>query len=214
MKTLIKTIFISTTSIFVLSACTTPEGTLGKRTKSGALIGATVGALAGAIHGDNRKSILKGAIIGAGAGAGIGTILDKQEADLRKSLGSNGIMITNTGEKLIVTLPNAITFDTDSTYVRSGLDDSLQKLAQNLQQYPKSNINVIGHTDNVGNEGYNQNLSSRRAESVSNILLSSGVSQNRIRAFGRGENAPKTSNNTQSGRAENRRVEIIITPTL
>lgn len=114
---------------------------------------------------------------------------------------------------MIVTLPEAITFETDSTFVRSTLQDDLAALARNLDEYPDSTVDVIGHTDSVGDAAYNQNLSARRAASVENILLNNGVSGSRIRAYGRGETEAIASNDTASGRAANRRVEIVIRPT-
>ncbi|MDB4018125.1 OmpA family protein [Amylibacter sp.] len=100
----------------------------------------------------------------------------------------------------------------DSSEVRYSLEDSLVRLSTSLNKYPNTNVEIIGHTDNVGEENYNQKLSARRAESVSSILAQNDVSRSRIKAYGRGEIEPAMSNNTSKGRASNRRVEIIITP--
>ncbi|MCP5075433.1 MAG: OmpA family protein [Rhodobacteraceae bacterium] len=210
---LAKPLGIAAIGIFALAGCDDPSNPEYQKTRTGAVIGGAVGALSQIVAGNSDGSVLKGAVIGAGAGAVIGNILDRQEADLRNDLGGSGATITNTGSELIVTLPEAITFDTDSTYVRSSLKDDLARLAANLQEYPDSTIDVIGHTDSVGDSNYNQNLSSRRAASVSNILLNNGVADRRIRAYGRGETSPVASNDTGSGRAQNRRVEIVIRPT-
>jgi outer membrane protein OmpA-like peptidoglycan-associated protein len=113
---------------------------------------------------------------------------------------------------LVVTLPQDILFATDSAVVRSGLQSDLGALARNLQDYPSTTVQVIGHTDNVGDAGYNQDLSSRRASSVSTILTANGVASYRIQSYGRGEDAPVATNLTPEGRAQNRRVEIIISP--
>ncbi|MCP5074481.1 MAG: OmpA family protein [Rhodobacteraceae bacterium] len=207
-----KSVGVAAFGLFTLAGCDDPSNPEYDKTRSGAAIGATVGALSQIVAGNSNSSVLKGAVIGAGAGAIVGNILDRQEADLRNDLSGSGATITNTGSELIVTLPEAITFDTDSTYVRSSLRDDLARLADNLHEYPDSTIDVIGHTDSVGDTSYNQNLSARRGASVSNILLNNGVAHRRIRAYGRGETSPIASNGTASGRAQNRRVEIVIRP--
>ena len=185
------------------------------RLDQGALAGATVGAIAGIAlgEGDRKDDIIKGALVGGVLGGAIGNRLDAQERALRGSIGDSGVLIVNTGSELIVTLPEAITFDTDSTYVRSSVQSTLVKLADNLNDYPNTTVEVIGHTDNVGTDAYNQDLSARRAAAVSGILIRSGVSSNRIRAYGRGERDPIASNATAAGRQQNRRVEIVIVPT-
>ena len=173
------------------------------------------GAIAGIAlgEGDRKDDIIKGALVGGVLGGAIGNRLDAQERALRGSIGDSGVLIVNTGSELIVTLPEAITFDTDSTYVRSSVQSTLVKLADNLNDYPNTTVEVIGHTDNVGTDAYNQDLSARRAAAVSGILIRSGVSSNRIRAYGRGERDPIASNATAAGRQQNRRVEIVIVPT-
>ena len=197
-----------------LAGCTEPAG---EKTRGGAIIGGLLGAAAGAVTGDNRAeargNAVKGAIIGAGIGALVGNDLDKQEADLRRDLGNDNVLIRNTGDRLIVTLPQDILFATDSANVRSDLRADLGALANNLQSYPQSQVQVIGHTDNVGDAGYNQSLSERRAVAVGNVLISEGVPSGRIQTYGRGESQPLASNLTSEGRAQNRRVEIVILPT-
>ena len=210
---LLKPLTIGCVGVFALAACDAPQDPDLQKTRNGAVIGAAVGAATQILAGNSNSSVLKGAVVGGVAGAVIGNILDKQERDLREDLGDSGATITNTGDELIVTLPEAITFDTDSTFVRSSLRDDLARLAANLDKYPDSTVDVVGHTDSVGDSAYNQNLSARRAEAVSQILLANGVSGARIRAYGRGELEPVQSNETSSGRAANRRVEIVIRPT-
>ena len=204
-----KPIFILLLSVFTLISCTEDPF----NTKKGAIIGATAGVMSGLLTGDDSNGTIKRALAGAALGAAIGNELDIQEEELRKDLGGSGALIKNTGDSLIVTLPEAITFDINSSTVRYTLEDSLVRLAKSLNKYPNTNIDVIGHTDNVGDESYNQELSARRAGSVAAILAQSGVSQSRIRAYGRGELKPIKSNDTVNGRAANRRVDIIITPT-
>lgn len=211
-----------TAAALVLSACTTgPVGTQdnpNQNTATGLGVGAVAGALAGrAIAGssspeDRRKSVILGAVTGAAVGAAIGNQLDKQEAELRQSLG-NSATIQNTGDRLIVTMSQDILFATDSAELRSGLVDELRSVATSLQAYPDTTVQVIGHTDNTGDASYNQGLSQRRAQSVTNVLLGQGVASYRLQTIGRGEDAPVASNLTPEGRAQNRRVEIVIVPT-
>ena len=201
---------------FALSACTDPNyaGIDRTNTKQGAAIGAAVGGIFGAIVSDNKGGgAVRGAAIGAGVGALVGNELDKQEADLRRDLNNDDVQITNTGDRLIVTLPQDILFATDSSFVRSDLQRDLRSIAGNLMAYPNSTIQILGHTDNVGDAAYNQDLSVSRAEAVADVLLDAGVPFGRIQAIGRGEDQPVASNLTAEGRAQNRRVEIIILPT-
>lgn len=202
----------------VVSACTdvnTATNSSSQRTTEGVLIGGAIGAATGAILGDNAKNektgAVAGAILGAAIGGMIGANLDKQAKELQASLDDD-IKIVNTGSELIVTMPQDILFAIDSDTVSMALQDDLMKLAKSLNKYPDTTVEVIGHTDNTGEASYNQNLSARRAQAVSNILVSSGVSSNRVRAFGRGEDEPIATNQTAEGRALNRRVDIVIRP--
>ncbi|MDU8928089.1 OmpA family protein [Alisedimentitalea sp. MJ-SS2] len=183
-------------------------------TKQGALMGAGLGAALGAIvagDGNRAKGAALGAVVGAAGGVVAGSILDKQEADLRQSVG-NDVQITNTGDRLIVTLPQDILFATDSDTLRPDLERDIRAVASNLNAYPDSTVQVLGHTDNVGDAGYNQDLSYRRAESVATVLVSEGVASSRIQSTGRGESQPVASNLSPEGRQQNRRVEIVILP--
>jgi outer membrane protein OmpA-like peptidoglycan-associated protein len=185
------------------------------RTKNGAVIGGLLGAAAGAAtakDGNEFKGAILGGALGAGAGALVGADLDRQAAELRGSLNSN-ISVTNTGEYLVVNMPQDLLFATDSAAVRPDLRADLNTVAASLLRYPNSTIQVIGHTDNTGAAAYNQDLSQRRAVSVASILREGGVPGGRVQAFGRGEDQPIASNLTPEGRAQNRRVEIIIRPT-
>ncbi len=195
-----------------LSACTNPNGTT-NNTGTGALLGAGLGATIGAaIAGNNTRGAVIGGLIGAGIGGAIGDDLDRQEAALRQQMGGSGVSIVNTGSQLIVTLPESITFPVDSAQLKSGFVSSLNALAANLQQYPNTTVEVVGHTDSTGDANYNQGLSERRAASVRGVLRNAGVSGGRLRAYGLGETQPVASNATRNGRQQNRRVEIFITP--
>ena len=124
---------------------------------------------------------------------------------------SNGT-ITNTGDRLIVTLPNDILFAVDDATVRPDLQRDLRALAGNLQAYPNSTVQIVGHTDSDGDAAYNLGLSQRRAQSVANVLVAAGVSGSRLQTIGRGEDQPVADNLTAQGKAQNRRVEIVILP--
>lgn len=211
-------LMLAVAGVLTLTACVDPNAypdDPNARTKSGAVIGGLLGAAAGASVADGNdrfKGALIGGAIGAGTGALIGQDLDRQAAELRGSLNSN-ISVTNTGEYLIVNMPQDLLFAVDSAAVRPDLRADLNAVASSLLKYPNSTIQVIGHTDNTGTAAYNQDLSQRRAVSVASILRESGVPGGRIAAFGRGEDQPIASNLTPEGRAQNRRVEIIIRPT-
>ncbi|MGB5862958.1 MAG: OmpA family protein [Sulfitobacter sp.] len=210
------------TGVMALGACTTPTGSIlapasdpNQRAKNGALIGAGAGALVGALSkGDGNRAggALKGAVIGGALGAGGGALLDRQERDLRQSLGNDNVIINNTGDRLILTLPQDILFATGSSAVRPDLQRDLATVASNLQAYPNSTIQIIGHTDSDGEASFNQQLSESRAGAVASVLLNNGVSSQRIQSFGRGESQPIASNLNPQGKSQNRRVEIVILP--
>ena len=208
----------ATASAFGLAACAPTDGTTGMtRTQQGALAGAAVGALYGVGRdGDSNeegKDAIKGAILGAAAGAVAGNILDKQAAALQQSVSNPNIQIINHGSYLQVILPEGILFATDSAAVSGPAQNDLYAVARNLNQYQNSRVEVVGHTDSTGAAAYNQDLSQRRAQSVAGILTAAGVNGNRIVATGRGASQPIASNDTVQGRAQNRRVEILIRPT-
>ncbi|MTJ05032.1 MAG: hypothetical protein FH759_10120 [Sediminimonas qiaohouensis] len=203
-------------SLLTATACTDPadpySGRPGDKTQQGAFLGGLLGAATGALTSDDKtKGALVGGAIGAGVGAGIGYNLDKQEAELRNQLGSEAT-VRNTGDRLIVTMPQDILFATDSAEVSAVLRDDLRAVARSLNNYPQSRVQVLGHTDNTGSAAYNLDLSQRRAGAVSSLLITYGVSASRITSVGRGEDQPIASNLTPEGRAQNRRVEIVILP--
>lgn len=220
MRTTKKTLICAVAATLTLGACAEqsrfgPGGDL-QRTGQGALAGALAGGAIGALtegESSERRNAAIGAVIGAGVGAAIGNQLDRQAAELRDDFSSGAIDVVNTGDRLIVRMPQDILFATDSATVAPTLRSDLGVLAQNLQRYPNSVVRVVGHTDNTGSAAYNQQLSERRAQAVTNILATNGVSGRRLAAIGAGENEPIASNLTAEGRQLNRRVEIIIVPT-
>lgn len=217
MNTPFRILSISLISAMGLAACEPAylQDPNQNRTRDGAIIGGMLGAVLGAASDDDDRGrhALIGAAAGAALGGAIGYSLDQQAADLRASMANEDIMIRNNGDHLMVTMPDGILFATDSAAIRAGLQADIRALARNLQQYPASTVDVIGHTDNTGSAEYNQDLSARRASAVSGVLLEQGVDPARVRSFGRGENEPVATNLTPEGRQQNRRVEIIIRPT-
>lgn len=211
-------LILATLGALALTGCVDPNNypdNPNARTTNGAIIGGMLGVAAGmAVSGDDDKlaGALIGGAVGAATGAAIGSDLDRQAAELRGSLNSN-ISVTNMGNYLVVNMPQDLLFATDSATLSGSLTYDLRAVAASLVKYPNSTIEVIGHTDNVGEAAYNQDLSQRRAVAVANVLRSSGVPSGRIATYGRGEDQPIASNQTESGRALNRRVEIIIRPT-
>jgi outer membrane protein OmpA-like peptidoglycan-associated protein len=212
--TLKKPMILLTLGAMTLAGCIAPTTEDNRRTNTGVVTGALLGGALGATSkGDNK--LLKtavGAGIGAAIGGAIGATLDQQAADLRNSIGDDRVSITNTGSELVVNMPQDILFATDSATLRGDLTQELQAVARNLMNYPNTTVQVVGHTDNTGSAAYNQNLSTRRAQSVASVLQYNGVPGGRIAAFGRGEDQPVASNLSEAGRAQNRRVEIIIRP--
>ena len=203
-----------------LSACTTTDPYTGEQkvsnTAGGAAIGAGMGAVAGLLVGNNpvqrRNAALIGAGIGALAGGAIGNYMDTQEAELRAQLEGTGVSVTRVGDRIILNMPSNVTFATDRDQVIPAFYPTLDSVAIVLRKFDKTLIDVDGHTDSVGNAGYNQDLSERRANSVANYLASRGIDPRRMSAMGYGLERPIASNATESGRAQNRRVEIAISP--
>lgn len=186
------------------------------RTGRGALIGAGIGAVAGLLTGsdavERRQHALIGAGVGAIAGAGVGAYQDKQEAELRRRMAGTGVDVVRQGDNITLNMPGNVTFAFDSADLSPQFFPVLDNVASTLGQYNQTVIEVAGHTDNVGTDAYNQALSQRRAQAVANYLGGKGVMQQRMMVVGAGETHPIASNDSEAGRAENRRVEITIVP--
>lgn len=199
------------------SACVTDPET-GERRISRAAIGGIGGAVGGYLLGDlvggrrDRTEKILGAGIGGLAGAGIGAYMDKQERDLRARTAGTDVEVTRRGDDLVLNMPSGITFATDSSNVQPQFRPTLDQVADVLKEYNQTYIDVYGHTDSTGSDAYNQTLSERRASAVANYLTGQGVQSARIGTRGFGETQPIASNETEEGRAENRRVEIKIVP--
>lgn len=182
------------------------------KTEKGAGIGAGAGAVVGGVIGKAKGNTAKGAIIGAvvggAAGAVIGQQMDKQAKELEDDL--EGAEVNRVGEGIQITFDSAILFGIDSSQLSSSSRTNLQDLAKSLAKYPNTNVVIVGHTDATGSDAYNQDLSERRASSTASYLVSQGVARNRITTLGRGESEPVASNDTETGRQDNRRVEVAI----
>jgi outer membrane protein OmpA-like peptidoglycan-associated protein len=198
------------------TACTTNPYTGEKeasKTGIGAGIGAASGAILGAIAGGGkRKNVLLGAGIGALAGGGVGYYMDKQDNELRAQLQNTGVSVTRDGDNIILNMPGNITFATGSSDINADFFAVLNSVALVVNKYEKTYIDIIGHTDNTGAAEMNQRLSEARANSVARYLESQKVLPARIVTSGMGMNNPIASNSTPEGRAQNRRVEIVLTP--
>ena len=202
-----------------LGACTTDQ--YGRTrpmtdTEKGALIGAGVGAAVGLVSKDKKNALL-GAVGGGIAGGLVGNYMDKQKQDFEKVLRpeiDSGLVSVDAlpQNQLRVTMTSETSFDVDSAQIKPGFYSTLDKIADVLKRYGKTQLSVVGHTDSTGSDAYNQQLSERRARAVQQYFLSNGVVPERVTAFGRGESQPRASNATPEGRTLNRRVEIIITP--
>lgn len=200
-----------------LSGCVTDPET-GNRTISKAAIGGIGGAVGGYLAGDllggrnDRTEKIVGAGIGAVAGAGVGAYMDAQERKMRERTAGTGIDVVRQGDELLLRMPSGITFATNQSTIQPQFQPTLDQVAATLAEYPKTMIDVLGHTDSDGAEAYNQTLSERRAQSVSSYLGSRGIASVRIATMGYGETRPIASNETPDGKAQNRRVEIKVVP--
>jgi outer membrane protein OmpA-like peptidoglycan-associated protein len=204
-------------SLGVTSACVTDPVT-GEQRISKAAIGGLGGAFGGYLLGDivggrrDRTEKIVGAGIGALAGAGIGAYMDRQERELRERTAGTGVEVVRRGDELVLDMPSGITFDFDSSTVRPEFRSTLDQVADTLRRYEQTYVDVYGHTDSVGSDAYNQTLSERRAGAVASYLTTRGVQSARLATRGFGESEPIASNETEEGRAQNRRVEIKLVP--
>jgi outer membrane protein OmpA-like peptidoglycan-associated protein len=177
----------------------------------GAIIGAGAGGVIGGVIGNQTGSTTRGAIIGAVVGGAAGAIIGHQMDQQAKEIEQNipGAHVHRVCEGIAVVFDSGLLFDFDSDAIRGAARSNLDALASSLVKYPKSELMIVGHTDAVGSDSYNQGLSKRRASSASSYLHAQGVTRN-IKALGRGETEPIAANDTEEGRAQNRRVEVAI----
>ena len=211
---------VALTAIFSFTSCYTLDAYTGDRkvssTTKGTAIGAAVGAAAGLLTGDDSRSRRKRALIAAGVGAlaggAIGRYMDAQEADLRRRLAETGVGVQRSGDQIELVMPGDITFATDQASLRPEFFPILDSVSTVLQEYDRTVVDVIGHTDSTGSDAHNQTLSERRAATVAQYLASRGIDPTRLASAGAGEQAPVAPNTTAEGRQRNRRVEIALVP--
>jgi outer membrane protein OmpA-like peptidoglycan-associated protein len=177
----------------------------------GAIIGASAGGALGAVIGKKNPALyaIAGSVVGGVGGAVIGRYMDKQAEKLKKDLGTLAD-VERVEEGIKITMKSGVLFDFNSSKVNPTVNDNLVKFAETLKQYPDTEILVAGHTDNVGTEQYNMNLSQQRANAVANVLKTNNVTRNRLTILGYGEKNPVADNTAESGREQNRRVEFAI----
>jgi outer membrane protein OmpA-like peptidoglycan-associated protein len=182
------------------AACTSP----GKKTAIGAGTGAAVGGAIGAATGGWKGAGI-GAVIGGAVGGSYGNVLDKRQKELEKVVETR-----KTQQGLLVQLKNELLFDTNKAVLKPQAIQQLTELGKILAKYEKDRVNIGGFTDSVGKTEYNKELSERRAEAVRSVLVQQGVATERTETFGFGEETPVAPNDTEAGRAKNRRVEVAI----
>ncbi len=213
-------------SVTLLAGCQTVAPTTqttdpysGEAKTSNTVKGAGIGALAGAVlgaatssKGDRKKGILTGALLGGAVGGGVGYYMDQQEAELRRYLQGTGVQVERHGDRIQLVMPGNITFETGSSNLATSFFSVLDGVSVVLKKYEQTQLNIDGHTDSVGSESSNQQLSEQRARSVSYYLSGQGISPQRMRTAGYGESSPIADNRNTEGRAANRRVELWIEP--
>ena len=214
--------WIALAGALALAACTTTDPYTGmpvrNNTGTGVLTGAGIGAALGYLTNTNkgeqgRKNALIGAGIGALAGGAVGNYMDRQQADFRRSLEGSGVMIRRNGDQIVLVMPSDVTFAVDKSDVQPQFTRVLDDVARTLNAYPQTTIDVVGHADSSGPDDYNQTLSERRASAVAGYKTGPGrVLPHPIFVAGPQDIGLGWDNTTAAGRAQNRRVEIILRP--
>ncbi len=203
---------VAVASGLALSGCTTDPNTGQQRlnkTALGTLAGAAGGAVISKATGGDKTG--RDAAIGAALGAGVGYYMERQAKQLEQQMAGTGVTVTpNANGNIDLVMPGNITFSFNDATLNQSFTPTLNKLASTMNEYNQNTITVAGHTDSVGDAGYNMNLSRDRASSVRNYLVSRGVSANRISIAAYGESRPVADNNNDYGRQQNRRVELVI----
>jgi outer membrane protein OmpA-like peptidoglycan-associated protein len=204
-------------SVFVFGACTTDPYT-GERQISKTVIGGGIGAATGAAIGAiaDKEKRARGAAIGAGVGAlaggAVGAYMDYQEKKLRERLAGTGVSVKRVGNDIYLNMPGNLTFETDRAEIRGDFYEVLNSVVLVLNEYDKTIIELMGHTDSTGSDAHNQQLSDARAQSVAAYFRAQQVVPQRIVTEGFGETLPIASNDTAEGRQQNRRVELRLVP--
>lgn len=208
MKTIKQLALIAVVGGMAASGCSTAT-----KSQKGAAIGtgggAILGAVIGKVTGNTARGAIIGAVLGGVGGAVIGRKMDKQAEEMKKVLGE--AEVRREGEGIVVNFKEKVLFGYDKADLGAGAATNLSKLVEILNRYPDTNIEIIGHTDSKGSDEYNQSLSERRANAVVSYLRGNSINSSRLSAIGKGETDPIASNDTDDGRAQNRRVEFVIT---
>lgn len=221
MNTMLKTGALAALTVTMLGGCASYTGQTNdpndpNRTQRGALIGAGIGAVAGLLSGgdatERRQRALVGAGVGGLTGGAIGAYQDRQEAELRRQTAGTGVEVSRDGDVIKLNLPDGVTFDFGKANLKPQFYPALDNVASTLAEYNQTIVEVSGHTDSVGSDAANQTLSVQRANAVGNYLIGRGLVRERFEIVGFGETRPVASNDTDSGRALNRRVEIRVVP--
>lgn len=212
----LRTLSLLAAAALVVAGCeSNPYSGEHRRTATGATIGAGAGALLGVgVSGssDRGQGALIGAAVGATVGGLIGRQMDQQEAALRRDMQGTGVDVYRDGDTIRLQASDSITFDTGRADVKPQFRSTLEQIATSIRQYPGTVVRVEGHTDSTGSAALNQSLSENRAKSVASYLIERGIGPERIQAFGYGYSRPIADNATAAGRAQNRRVEVLIIP--
>lgn len=207
-----KKVLLSFLMVTFLGACATDPYTgesKVSKTAWGTGIGTALGAGVGALVG-GEKGALIGAGVGAATGAAAGGYMDIQARKLREELQGTGVQVARDGDNIRLIMPNAITFNTNESVIKSSANRVLDSVAKVAEEYNKTSLRIIGYTDSTGNDSINVPLSQKRAAAVAQYLELRGVSAARITAMGMGSQNPIASNATAAGREQNRRVEIYL----
>ena len=203
------------------SACTTVDPYSSEPRRNNTATGAIAGALGGAVLGyltntssgeQGRKNALIGAGVGALGGAAVGQYMDRQQRAMEAELSGSGVGVARQGDTLVLRMPSDITFATNQANIDPRFNETLADVSRVLSQYDQSLVDIIGHTDSSGGDVINQPLSERRAVSVADALIRNGVQRERLYVAGVSSSRPVASNETPAGRAQNRRVEVVIRP--
>ena len=209
-----KTSLVAIVTAAILVACAADDPN--RRAKTGAAVGAVVGAVVGH-QMDHKSGKLVGAAVGALAGAAVGNYMDNQQRAFDKALEEeqrqHALEIERMqDDTLKLSLDSEVSFDFNKADIKPAFRPSLDKLADVLIKYDRTVVHVVGHTDSIGSDAYNMDLSRRRAQAVGDYLMDRGVPPARVRTEGRGESEPRATNDTEAGRQLNRRVEIYVKP--
>ncbi len=216
---------VAITVAVVLAGCATtdeygnpmPASETAKGLGIGALAGAATGAALGSLSANAGRGALIGAVGGALIGGAVGNYMEQQRKDFEKVLADEiargDIRVEKlSDDRLLVGMTSETTFDVDSDHIKPAFDSTMDKIANVVNKYGKTQLSIAGYTDDTGSAAYNQGLSERRADAVRNYLLADQVIPQRLSAVGYGESSPIASNATEAGRRLNRRVEITIIP--